>query len=538
MVWVISAVVALAVLAVIILFLNRFYIKSTRESSLVRTGAGGQKVVIDNGCFALPMLHQVQKVTMRTIAINVDLLGQYSLITADKLRVDMEMEFHIRVDPTTKGVAAAAQALGSKSHRTEELKQLIEGKLMDAVRAVAATKTMDELHVARGTYVQEVAKLVRENISQNGLILESAAMRRFDQAPFSSLDENNAFNAVGMRLLSEVIADNRKERIKIEADADIAVRLSQLEQTQRRLDIERQQKQAEIETRKQIERLSAATDAEIAQAKSEAARQTRETEISDDLQLKEVEITRDLILRQKEMEALLKVEQVKIDNAIVLAAKRRDELDAQAKSEQARTHLVEAQEQVQTHKDRLVAKRSKELALLKAQEAASVEAERIKSQVDSLMSTAKAEASATTLKATAEKAKLQAESEGRAALIDAENSQSDELIKMKIEMHRLDKLPEIATQMMKPVEKIESIRINHIGGFGGGGGEGSKDTSPFNQAIESVLGMAVQLPAMKSLGAEIGLDFDAGLATRMSDAASRSKLNTSEAPKVTVPENT
>lgn len=538
MVWVISAVVALVVLAIIILFLNRFYIKSTRESSLVRTGAGGQKVVIDNGCFALPMLHQVQKVTMRTIAINVDLLGQYSLITADKLRVDMEMEFHIRVDPTTKGVAAAAQALGSKSHRTEELKQLIEGKLMDAIRAVAATKSMDELHVARGTYVQEVAKLVRENISQNGLILESAAMRRFDQAPFSSLDENNAFNAVGMRLLSEVIADNRKERIKIEADADIAVRLSQLEQAQRRLEIERQQKQSEIETRKQIERLSAATDAEIAQAKSEAVRQTRETEISDDQQLKEVEITRDLILRQKEMDALLKVEQVKIDNVIVLAAKRRDELDAQAKSEQARTHLVEAQEHVQTHKDRLVAKRSKELALLKAQEAASVEAERIKSQVDSLMSTAKAEASATTLKATAEKSKLQAESEGRAALINADNSQSDELIKMKLEMHRLDKLPEIATQMMKPVEKIESIRINHIGGFGGSGGEGSKDTSPFNQAIESVLGMAVQLPAMKSLGAEIGLDFDAGLATRMSDAASRSKLNTSEAPKITVPENT
>jgi len=537
-IWVIGAVVTVIVLAIVILFINRFYIKSTRENSLVRTGAGGQKVVIDNGCFALPMLHQIQKVTMRTIAINVDLLGQYSLITADKLRVDMEMEFHIRVDPTSTGVAAAAQALGAKSHRTDELKPLIEGKLMDAIRAVAATKSMDELHVTRGAYVQEVADLVRDNISQNGLILESAAMRRFDQAPFSSLDENNAFNAVGMRRLSKVIADNRKERIKIEADADVAVRLSQLEQTQRRLEIERQQKQSEIETRKQIERLSATTDAEIAQVKSEAVRQTRETEISDDQQLKEVEITRDLSLRQKEMEALLRVEQVKIDNAIALASKRRDELDAQAKSEQARTHLVEAQEQVQTQKDRLVAERTKELALLKAQEAASVEAERVKSQVESLMSTAKAEASATTLKATAEKAKLQAESEGRAALINAENSQSAELVKMKLEMHRLDKLPEIATQMMKPVEKIDSIRINHMGGFGGSGGENSKDASPFNQAIESVLGMAVQLPAMKNLGAEIGLDFDVALANRMSDSASRSKLNTSEAPKVTVTEKT
>jgi len=503
---------------------------------LVRTGAGGQKVIIDSGCFSLPIFHQIQKVTMRTLAIEVELLGQYSLITADKLRVDMEMEFHIRVEPTPEGVAAAAQALGSKSNRTEELKQLIEGKLMDAIRAVAATRSMDELHVERGAYVKEVADLVRENIHQNGLILESAAMRRFDQAPFSSLDENNAFNAVGMRRLSEVIADNRKERVQIEADADIAVRLSQLAQTQRKLEIERQQKQAEIETRKHAEQLAASSEAEIAQAKSEAVRQTRESEISDDQKLKEVEILRDLSLREKEMEALLRVEQVKIDNAIEIASKRTEEIAVQAKSEKARTQVIEAQESVQTHKDLAVAKRSKELALLKAQEATSVEAERIKSQVDSLMSTAKAEANATTLKATAEKAKLQAESEGRAALINAENLQSDELIRMKLEMHRLDRLPEIATQMMKPVEKIESIRINHIGGLGGSSSDGGGDASPFNKAMESVLGMAVQLPAMKNLGAEIGLDFDAGLATRMSDSVSRSKINTGEAPKVTASE--
>src|SRR5690606_16829729 len=86
-------------------------------------------------------------------------------------------------------------------------------------------------------------------------------------------------------------------------------------------------------------------------------------------------------------------------------------------------------------------------------------------------------------------------------------------------MHKIDKLPEIATQMMKPVEKIESIRINHIGGMGGGNGGG--DGSHFGQALDSILGMSVQLPFMKKIGDEIGLDFDSALAGRTADAAAR-----------------
>ena len=118
---------------------------------------------------------------------------------------------------------------------------------------------------------------------------------------------------------------------------------------------------------------------------------------------------------------------------------------------------------------------------------------------------------------------MKAEAEGRAAVIKAENTLGQPQIDMKLELHRLDKLPEIATQMMKPVEKIDSIRINHIGGFGSSGESGTSGGAPFNKAMESVLGMAVQLPAMKSLGAEIGMDFDANLASRLSDSVSRSK---------------
>lgn len=41
--------------------------------------------------------------------------------------------------------------------------------------------------------------------------------------------------------------------------------------------------------------------------------------------------------------------------------------------------------------------------------------------------------------------------------------------------------------------------------------------------MDQILGMAVRLPAMKQMGQEIGLDFDAGGAGRVADYANRIK---------------
>jgi hypothetical protein len=80
--------------------------------------------------------------------------------------------------------------------------------------------------------------------------------------------------------------------------------------------------------------------------------------------------------------------------------------------------------------------------------------------------------------------------------------------------------------MMKPVEKIDSIRIHQVSGFGssnpGGGGVasdgGGAGKAPVTQMMDSILGMALQLPAMKSIGDQIGIDLsgaiDAGTGAR------------------------
>ena len=78
-----TLVVAVIVAVLIILFLNRYYRKATREISLVRTGAGGQRVVLDGGCIALPFLHKISEVNMRTTKLEIERLGPESIITMD-----------------------------------------------------------------------------------------------------------------------------------------------------------------------------------------------------------------------------------------------------------------------------------------------------------------------------------------------------------------------------------------------------------------------------------------------------------------------
>ena len=95
-----TLVVAVIIAAIIIAFLQRFYRKATRERALIRTGAGGKAVVLDGGFIALPFLHKVEEINMRTMRMEVRRTAEKSLMTEDRLRLDTEMEFYLRVDPT------------------------------------------------------------------------------------------------------------------------------------------------------------------------------------------------------------------------------------------------------------------------------------------------------------------------------------------------------------------------------------------------------------------------------------------------------
>ncbi len=513
MAWFITAVLLIVAAILLILFFNRYYRKATREISVVRTGLGGQKVVLDGGCFALPFLHKVSEVNMRTSKLEIDRLGPKSIITKDRLRVDIGAEFYVRVRASEEGVATAAQALAGKSFRAADLEEILEGKLVDAMLSVAAGYSMDELQDNRARYAREITEMLNDNLSQNGLMLESVSLTRIDQTPFHALDENNAFNALGMRRLAEIIAVNKKERAVIEADADVSVRQSQLDATKRKLTISREEEEAMIEQQREIEIARSRSAAETAEEQSVSEKRREAARIAREQEVRLSEIARDTELRRQSLESELNSALKKSENLVTLAKKREEEARAEAEAILAKVSEAEAQERVQTARETAAAERERALALIRAAEQAEVDDVRVKSEADTIISMAEADAKALRDRAAAEREKLLAEAEGQAAIISSENTQSPELIAMKLQEARLRTLPSVVERMMKPAEKIETIRINQMTGFGGAGGTGGDgaDKSTVNQVVDSVLGMALQLPAVQKLGEEVGMNIGGGL---------------------------
>ncbi len=517
MAWFVTIVLILIAVILLILFLNRYYRKATREVALVRTGQGGQRVVLDGGCVAVPFLHKVSEINMRTTRLEIERVGPKSVITRDRLRVDVGAEFYVRVDATRDGVATAAQALAGKTFRSGELAETLEGKLVDAVLSVAAGYTMDTLQDERGRYTSEVAAALKDDLGQNGLVLENVSLTRLDQTPFHALDENNAFNALGMRRLAEIIATNKKERASIEADAEVSVRQSELDATKRKLTIAQEEEEAIIVQQREIETARASSQAEISESQAASEKRREAARIERELEVRKTEIEKDRALRRQQLEAELATETARSENVVKLSAKRIEQAVAEAEAERARTQEVEAKEAVATAQAAASAERDKTLALIRAREQAEVDDTRVASEAGTLVAMAEAKAKAMLEAAAAEKTELLARAEGEAAVIKSQNAQSPELMKLKLDRDRLRVLPGVVEKLMKPAEKIETIRINHIsglqgGGSGGGGTSGGGEKSAVNQAVDGVLNMALQLPAVKKLGEEVGLNVGDGLA--------------------------
>ncbi|MBU3846081.1 MAG: flotillin family protein, partial [Candidatus Acinetobacter avistercoris] len=151
----------------------RLYKRSSKEVSFVRTGFGGEKVILGGGAIVLPVLHEVIPVNMNTLRLEVKRAADQALITKDRMRVDVAAEFYVRVKPTEESIATAAQTLGKKTMQPDELKSLVEGKFVDSLRSVAAEMAMEELHEKRVDFVQKVQQAVSEELFKNGLELET-----------------------------------------------------------------------------------------------------------------------------------------------------------------------------------------------------------------------------------------------------------------------------------------------------------------------------------------------------------------------------
>ncbi|MDO6480850.1 flotillin family protein [Shimia thalassica] len=508
------------------LIMSRLYKRATRETSLVKTGSGGKKVIMDGGTIVVPFLHEISKVNMKTLRLEVSRVNDQSLITKDRMRVDVGVEFYVSVNATEDGISRAAQTLGDRTFHVEQLREMIEGKLIDGLRAVAAQMTMDDLHENRASFVQEVQNAISEDLLKNGLELEAVSLTALDQTPFEQLDENNAFNAVGMQKLAAVIATSRKQRAEITAEADVSVARSEMEAEKLKYQIDREQKEASITQVREIQTLQATQEAEIARNQEASDQAKEQARIERERAVRASEIERERAIREAEIAKERELEVADQDRQIIVARKSEEESQARASADKARAEAKKASEAIETARAVAEAERQKQIALIEAQKeaermatgvrlAAKAEKDAASDRAAAKLEEAQADANAIMVRAEAKKTDLLATAEGQTAIANSENELSAEIIAMKVRLASLEAMPAIIAEMVKPAEKIDSIKIHQVTGMGGGSSAGPASEgngTPVNQALDSVLGMALQMPAMQALGKELGISLENGMA--------------------------
>lgn len=519
-------ILAIVVLAVVVIVWAAFFERASREVALVRTGIGGRRVVLDGGVIVIPYFQEVSRVNMQTLRLEVTRAGDAALITKDRLRVDMGVEFYVSVEPTEDGIASASQTLGRRTFQADQLRELIEGMLVDALRSVAARMTMDELHEDRAAFVQDVHDGLRDLLARNGLGLNSVSLTALDQTPFSALDENNAFNAEGMRKLAEVIAKSKKERAEIDSAAEVSVRQAAMEATKRKLQIDLEEQEAEIAQTREIEALKAAQLADVAKQKALAEqtaahariqmeREIRAADIAREQATREAEIAKERTLQEAEISRERDIEIASKDRLITLADKSQEESAAIANADAARVKAVQSAESLTTARQVADAERSAEIAAINAKRDAETEAIRVRLAAEAQKTAASDRAAAAETEAEGKRKALIAEAEGQRALNVSQNEQQQHIVDMKVELARLEALPKVLAEMVKPAEKIDSIKVHHISGMGGSGNSAETGgKAPVNQVLDSIMEMAVQMPALKKIGDELGVS----LAKEMPDS--------------------
>ncbi|EHN8166457.1 flotillin family protein [Escherichia coli] len=524
--WMFTAIIAVCILFIIGIIFARLYRRASAEQAFVRTGLGGQKVVMSGGAIVMPIFHEIIPINMNTLKLEVSRSTIDSLITKDRMRVDVVVAFFVRVKPSVEGIATAAQTLGQRTLSPEDLRMLVEDKFVDALRATAAQMTMHELQDTRENFVQGVQNTVAEDLSKNGLELESVSLTNFNQTSKEHFNPNNAFDAEGLTKLTQETERRRRERNEVEQDVEVAVREKNRDALSRKLEIEQQEAfmtlEQEQEQEQQVKTRTAEQNARIAAFEAERRREAEQTRILAERQIQETEIEREQAVRSRKVEAerevrIKEIEQQQVTEianqtkSIAIAAKSEQQSQAEARANLALAEAVSAQQNVETTRQTAEADRAKQVALIAAAQDAETKAVELTVRAKAEKEAAEMQAAAIVELAEATRKKGLAEAEAQRALNDAINVLSDEQTSLKFKLALLQALPAVIEKSVEPMKSIDGIKIIQVDGLNRGSAAGDANTGNVGggnlaeQALSAALSYRTQAPLIDSLLNEIGV---------------------------------
>jgi len=483
----------------------RFLKRPSPSEAIIRIGRATTDVFIGRACWIVPVLHRAATMSLSTIGLTIRREGHEALVTKDFISTNLSAEFYIRVEPNEDDVKKAARTIGiDEGHAgTDAIRgkaqQLLEPKLIGAIRAVAAQNDFLALHLNREHFALEVSNALREDLGRNGFTLESVTITELTQTPLSELRSDDIFGASGRETVTNTVVQK-----------NIAVKKKMQEEAERTAEISREQ---EINVAQQNRYMregkakeeEAAVKAELAKSEAIETRDLqRQANIAVERARKEQTEQASAIGKQKVVEAAQvdkdrTIEAAQVDKQITLIMKAKESAEADAQKAAALALKEKADQEVITVGQVAEAERQKQVAIVAAQREA--EQEKIAAEVEAYKKRVEAEAAATARQAIAEgeaqAVKIRAKADADAAemqalsitklaeahreggLKEAEvlrqknaaaNSKSRDLLLQEAVLSFIQSAPALMRELVKPAEKIAEIKVLQLGGALGAGG--------------------------------------------------------------------
>jgi uncharacterized membrane protein YqiK len=472
--------IVLAVTCSIILTITKLYVKTKASEAFVRTGLGGLKVIRDGGALVIPVVHQVVRVSLETIKLNVIREGAEALITSDKLRADIRGEFFIRVQPVNDDIQAAARSLGDKmtaetrrdgrGNSQSVVAEIVEDKLVSALRTAAARKTLEQLNSERDEFLKEVITQISADLKHNGFMLETVTISKLDQTDVANLKAENIFDAQGMRAIAEITQDNLTKKNAIVRAGEQA-RMNQDVTTRKAvLELGRSQAEAEATQASQIAVIQAEqaraskektilADQAVAVAKVD---QTKAIEVATRQQQAAIE-TADRQKQQTIVEAEQKLEVAKrqqqkaiADSDTLKAGAEQKQAEAEADRQKARAAVITVEQIAQAEREKdiavIAATAEAQKSYVTAQKSADASAYKVQKEAEARKAAADAEAEATMkqAKASSDAKKLAAEAEQAQLEAQAAGQKAKDMVPVEVNARQVEVNRQQIETVLKP----------------------------------------------------------------------------------------
>lgn len=442
----IFGIAVIILFAIAILFMIKsWYRKIPQGQALIRTGLGGTQVALNKGIAVVPVIHMVEQMDLSVKTIEIGRLHKDGLICKDNMRADIKVVFFVRINNDPESIQKVASAIGTaRASDKETLRNLFEAKFSEALKTVGKRFDFVDLYDSREKFKQEIIDIIGTDL--NGYVVDDCAIDYLEQTDLQYLNENNILDSEGIKKIAELTATQKVKANFIRREEEKTIKEQNVEAQEAILEYERQLAEKEERQKREIANIKAREEAEISKINEEERLRSEMVRIQteEELSIAEENKLRQVIVAAKNKEKTEAVENERVEKERLLEQTEREKIVTLAEIEKQRAielerkniqdvikdrimvekKVVEEEEKIKDTRELATAERSKQVAIIKAEEvgqATVIEQEKL-AQAEKLA----AEIKAQTLIIDADASMKAAEKEAEARKINAEAKAAEE----------------------------------------------------------------------------------------------------------------